>query len=144
MKKIFCNMLVMLVLFVSSCGFGNKSKNTDPYDAFGIEIDTTVKFASTEYDFGTVREGEQVVSYFEVENTGKVNLIIHDVRVSCGCTAPKFDQQPIRPGQKSVIEVNFDTRGRPGNHRRGVILVANTEPSNIQLIFSGEVIPADY
>ena len=46
-----------------------------------------VKFDSEEYDFGEVLEGDKVKHAYEITNTGKELLKIHDVRTSCGCTA---------------------------------------------------------
>ena len=141
MKGYFCILLIMSMIGVSACGGRKKSENTDPFDIDGAELITTIEFVSTEHDFGQVREGEQVVATYEVKNTGKVDLLIHNIRVSCGCTSPKFDNRPIRPGRSSTIEVTFDTRGRVSVHRRSVVFIANTDPSNTNLYIIGEVVP---
>ena len=140
MKALFCNLLILMIIGSSACGLKNKSDSPGALSDT-VEVKTTLRFVATEHDFGQVREGEKVVCSYEVVNTGKYDLFIHEVKVSCGCTSPKYDKRPIRPGGKSTIEVTFDTNGRPGNQRRSVVVVTNTDPSNANLYFSCQVIP---
>ena len=146
MKRFFFNSLILMMLTFSACALIGKSDkeagaSKDASEADGSEINTTIQFASTEHDFGQVREGDKVVGKFELVNTGEFDLHIHNVRASCGCTSPKYDKKPIRPGGKGVIEVTFNTTNRPGQQRNSVIVIANTEPSNTVLTFTCEVIP---
>ena len=136
MKAFFYMLLIML--FLTFCGCASKGKN--PEAQISEEINTTISFVSTEHDLGQAVEGEKVITKFELVNTGNANLIIHDVRASCGCTKPKFDKKPIPPGQKSVIEVTFDTKGRQGMRRNNVVVTTNTDPSTTYLSFTCEVL----
>ena len=147
MKGLSSILLVMFLIGVSACGQKGKSKNQST-TADISEIDTTlkkttVKFIAVEHDFGQVNEGEKVSHVFEALNTGKADLVFQSVKPSCGCTTPKYDKKPIRPGKKGSIEVVFNTKGRPGIQRKTVLVVANTEPSNTVLTFVCEVIPKE-
>jgi len=102
---------------------------------------TTLKYPATEHDFGQVREGEKVVHIFEVLNTGDADLLLESVQPSCGCTTPRYDKKPIRPGKNGSIEVVFNTQGRTGKQHKSVMVVTNTEPPNTVLSFTCEVIP---
>jgi hypothetical protein len=137
----------MFVMGVSACGQKGKSKNhpktVDISEIDTTAIKTTVKFVAVEHDFGQVNEGEKVTHIFEALNTGKADLLFQSVKPSCGCTTPKYDKKPIRPGKKGTIEVVFNTKGRTGNQRKTVLVVANTEPSNTVLTFFCDVIPAE-
>jgi len=142
MKNLSCILLVVFTLGVSSCG--QRGRSID-HQVIIEEISetmqkTTVKFLATEHDFGIVKEGEKVVHVFEVLNTGASDLVLQSVNPSCGCTTPKYDKKPIRPGKKGSIEVVFDTKGRPGNQRKTIMVVTNTEPPNTVLSFTCEVI----
>ena len=146
MKGLSYFLLVMFLMAVSACGQRGGSKEIKNAGAVS-EIDTTVKkttlkFTAVEHDFGQVKEGEKVTHVFEVLNTGKADLFLQSVRPSCGCTTPRYEQKPIRPGKKGTIEVVFDTKGRPGKQRKSVMVVTNTEPPNTVLFFNCEVIPA--
>ena len=114
-------LLAMFLLGVAACGQRTNSKEN--IHIIASEIDTipqktTIRFIATEHDFGQVREGEKVVQVFEVLNTGDVDLLLQSVKPSCGCTTPKYDKKPIRPGQKGSIEVVFNTKGRTGIQRK--------------------------
>ena len=136
----------MLLVVFFSCGQKGKPKENVVFSASEIDTTlkkTTIKFVTVEHDFGQVREGEKVTFVYEVLNTGKENLLLQSVRPSCGCTTPKYDKQPIRPGKKGSIEVAFDTKGRTGNQRKTILVITNTEPPNTVLSFRGEVVPAE-
>jgi len=146
MKGLSYFLLVLFLLGVSSCGQRNNPKDNTILSASEIDTvprKTTVKFLATEHDFGQVLEGDKVVHVYEVLNTGKENLLLQSVKPSCGCTTPKYDKQPIRPGKKGSIEVVFNTKGRTGKQRKTIHVVTNTEPPNTVLSFYGEVIPAE-
>ena len=142
MKGLSCFVLAVFVIGVSSCGRTGKSKDHVMFEETSETVmKTTVKFLATEHDFGIVKEGEKVVHVFEVLNTGNAVLLLQSVQPSCGCTTPKYDTKPIRPGKKGSIEVVFDTKGRPGKQRKTVMVVTNTEPPNTVLTFTCEVRP---
>jgi len=145
--KSFSNIfLVIFLTVVASCGFQSKSKEIDlNSETSGIDTvmkKTTLKFVSIEHDFGQVQEGDKVTHVYEVQNTGKFDLVLQSVKPSCGCTMPKYERKPIRPGRKGTIEVEFDTRSRPGKQRKTILVVTNTEPPNTVLFFTCDVIPA--
>ena len=138
--------MIVLLIAVSSCNSRGRS-NENSVEAEATEADvavknTSIKFDELEKDMGQVEEGEQVVIVYELKNTGKNDLFIQSVRAPCGCTKPKYDQKPIRPGKKGTVELTFDTNKRPGKQRKSATVVTNTEPPNTVLSFSCEVIPA--
>jgi hypothetical protein len=147
MKSLSYILLAMLLVSISACGHKGKSKeNIVTLEASGIDTTlkkTTIKFVATEHDFGQVEEGEKAVHTYEVINTGNADLLLQSVRPTCGCTVPKYDRKPIRPGKKGSIEIVFNTRGRPGKQHKSVIVVTNTEPPNTALSFTCEVIPEE-
>ena len=144
MKGLSYILLAVFLIGASACGRKGKS-NEDFMETVDFEslAKTTAKYLATEHDFGQVVEGKKVVHVYEVLNTGKADLLLHNVMPSCGCTTPKYDQKPIRPGKKGSIEVVFDTKGRPGKQRKTVMVVTNTEPPNTVLTFTCEVITAE-
>ena len=146
MKGLLYILLIILMIEVSACRNKGKSKETViSFDASSM-IDstlkkTTIKFDEVEKDFGEIKEGEILTLAYVVSNTGKADLFLQKVTPSCGCTTPKYDQKPIRPGKKGEIEVTFNTKGRPGKQRKTVMVTTNTEPPNTVLTFTCEVIP---
>ena len=102
---------------------------------------TTIQWLdSTSRDMGTVKEGAKVPVEFHFKNTGKHNLILSDVRASCGCTTPDWPKRAIAPGEEDVIKAVFDSKYRAGTNNKEVFITANTRPeSNMTVSFKVEV-----
>lgn len=100
---------------------------------------TTMEFEETEFDFGTVQEGEKVKHTYKFKNTGKEPLIISDAKGSCGCTVPSKPTEPIAPGKTGEIVVEFNSQGKAGNRNQKVTLTANTNPPQTFLSLKGVV-----
>ena len=86
-----------------------------------------IEFDQTEYDFGTITEGDVVDGKFLITNKGKVDLIITSVKPSCGCTTPEWTKEPIKPGESGEIKFSFNSRGRVGKQNKSITVKANTE-----------------
>ena len=100
---------------------------------------TTVVYEHTDFDFGSVKEGEKVKHTYKFKNTGSEPLIISNAKGSCGCTVPKWPSEPIPPGGTSQIDVEFDSKGKPGKQAKRVTVTANTVPAQSFLNISGNV-----
>lgn len=100
---------------------------------------TTMKFDQSEYDFGKVKEGEMVKHVYKFTNTGKEPLIINNAKGSCGCTVPQWPKEPIAPGATGEIQVEFNSKGKPGNQTKTVTITANTDPNPTHLTIKGMV-----
>ncbi len=96
-------------------------------------------FDYTEYNFGTVKQGDIVTHTFNFVNTGKTPLIITDASSTCGCTVPSWPKDPIPPGDKGKIEVKFDTKNKSNRQHKQVTILANTYPSGTKLHVRGMV-----
>ncbi len=69
----------------------------------------------------TAKPGETNAEFtFELTNTGPTEVLIGDVRTSCGCTVARLPEYPWRlaPGTNGQIHVNADLRGRRDRHGR--------------------------
>ncbi|MCB0531298.1 MAG: DUF1573 domain-containing protein [Saprospiraceae bacterium] len=100
---------------------------------------TAIKYEDATYDFGVADEGTVVKHIYKFTNTGDEPLIISNARGSCGCTVPTWPKQPIPPGGKGEINVEFNTKGKPGRQSKQVTVTANTNPSDTHLEIHGEV-----
>lgn len=100
---------------------------------------TTMTFSETEFDFGTVSEGEKVSHVYKFTNTGNEPLILSDAKGSCGCTVPKWPREPIAPGQTSEILVEFNSKNKSGARNQKVTITANTNPPQTFIYLKGQV-----
>ncbi len=103
---------------------------------------TVMSFDATEFDFGTVDEGEKVSHTYSFKNTGDEPLILSNAKGSCGCTVPKWPKEPIPPGEDGEIIVEFNSKNKKGKRNQKVTITANTNPPQSFIYLKGEVNPA--
>lgn len=152
MKRI--TYVLYLSFLLAACNSENNSTNgnsgnvspdivNNPATASGTSQETgkpAFEFSETNFDFGTINSGEEVTHEFKFKNSGDADLIISQVKGSCGCTKPEFSEAPIKPGEESVIKVTFHSEGMAGQLVKDVTILANTTPTTKVLTISGEVI----
>ena len=136
MKKIIIFALLLSFGFTVSCKETNASLKVDQSkleEARKRDIDITkgaavIEFDKTEYDFGTVIDGEIIETSFSLKNVGKSALIITDAKTTCGCTVPTWPKnKPVMPGETTEIKVKFNTSGKGGGRQvKTVTLMTNT------------------
>lgn len=117
----------------------NPAGNVSPESQVPSGPTTTIQFEQTDFDFGTAKEGEKVKHTYKFKNTGNEPLIISSAKGSCGCTVPKWPSEPIAPGATGQIDVEFDSKGKPGKQTKRVTVTANTVPAQTLLNISGMV-----
>ena len=102
---------------------------------------TAVKFAKDEYDFGKVISTSENTYKFAFTNTGSEPLIIENAQGSCGCTVPKCDTAPIKPGQSTLVTVKYDTK-RVGPINKSVTISSNAANAPEKIVrISGTIEP---
>lgn len=110
----------------------------------GQQNEATIFFEEKEFNFGTIRESEGIVTHaFTFTNRGDLPLIINNVTSTCGCTTQDWPRDPVIPGRTGTIKVTYDPRDRPGAFTRSVIISSNAETPVVNLAVRGVVIPVD-
>lgn len=152
MKQILVVFLAVLALTVVSCKTGVPDQDSNqistdvinnPVTANGTGDDSALpkfKFEHENYDFGVVVQGEKVSYVYKFTNEGGADLIVTNVKASCGCTVPRWDKEPIKPGGTGEIEMVFDSSGKKGVQHKTMTVLANTQPNTIKLGFTAEVV----
>ncbi|GAB3302164.1 DUF1573 domain-containing protein [Hymenobacter tenuis] len=98
-------------------------------------------FAVADHDFGDIKPGQVVKHTFEFTNTGKSPLLIENATASCGCTTPNWTKEPIAPGAKGTIDVQFDSQGKTGIQNKEVAIQANTQPTITKVVIKANILP---
>jgi len=98
-----------------------------------------IKFKTDTVDYGTIEKGADGLRIFEFTNTGDAPLIVSKVTSSCGCTVPKWSQDPILPGKTGEIQVKYDTN-RVNPIRKTITVISNADTPTVALKIKGEVI----
>jgi len=150
MKKITIICIAILSFAVLSCkeNASSKIKTTNLESAkerdaiinLGAAI---IEFDKTEFDFGTINQGDVVEGVFKITNAGKVDLLITNAKASCGCTVPVWPKEPIKPGESAELKVSFNSRGKKGVQNKSITLQTNTEKVTEILRVKGTVTPKE-
>ncbi|MEY4521973.1 MAG: hypothetical protein RIT10_1158 [Bacteroidota bacterium] len=131
MKKVVFSLLLMFVAVAMN------SANAQ------IESGAKIDFVKETHDYGTIKYGADGSCTFEFKNVGNAPLIISNAKGSCGCTVPSWPKEPIAPGAKGSIKVQYDTK-RPGPINKSVTITSNAvnggEGTVIRI--KGNVLPA--
>ncbi len=146
--------LASLVLLLGSCQITDHSErdaNSITAEALNItasgyaEGDTAdlprMAFDSTAKNFGKVTQGTRVEATWNFTNAGGSNLVITDVRGTCGCTVGKdWPKAPVPPGEGGTITVTFDSEGQNGAQSKTITVTGNTQPPTTVILLKGEVV----
>jgi hypothetical protein len=100
---------------------------------------TTMEFDMLKHNFGTITEGEKVRHAYTFTNTGSNPLVISNAVAGCGCTVPSYPKNPIAPGKKGEIVVEFNSAGRKGHQQKNVLIYSNAQAESISIGFEADV-----
>ncbi len=67
-----------------------------------------MEFKEKLVDFGVVKKGEKRTHAFEFVNKGTADIVIALVS-ACDCTSVEYSREPVKPGEKGVLLVTFDS-----------------------------------
>ena len=73
-----------------------------------------IEFKEETINYGEVEKGkDDGIRVFEFTNTGDEPLLIKNAKSSCGCTVPEWPKDPIAPGAKGQIKVQYNMNPGP-------------------------------
>lgn len=93
-----------------------------------------ITFNSLQHDFGIVEEGKKLPHTFRYKNTGDQELIISDVRTSCGCTAAVIEGKNLKPGESGKLQIELDTSNRTGRMSRNITVMSNDKTAPVKVL----------
>lgn len=142
MKKLFYAIAVISGAFLFSCS----DSNTPASDALLTEVlkdsskFTTIEWADTVINFGTVTKGEKVHITFKCKNAGNKPLYIANVHPGCGCTVASFTESAIPPGGSGEVNAEYNSNYAQTPIVRKILNVTTNSLNNCPVLaFTGEV-----
>ncbi|MBQ9253205.1 MAG: DUF1573 domain-containing protein [Bacteroidales bacterium] len=115
---------------------GNKAENKTENN----QTTPKISIDKTYFDYGQVSQGGNGVAEFSVTNIGGGELVIEDIKVSCGCVVVEFDSSPIKPNETKTIKVKYNTN-IVGEIKRSIVIKSNDNQNpKIVLRLTGEVV----
>lgn len=88
-----------------------------------------VTYDMQSFDFGDIKPGTKNEHTFNLKNSGKKDLIIRDVKSSCGCTAVSPSKNIVPSGESVPLKVVFDSTGKSGRQNKTITIITN-DPKN--------------
>ena len=72
------------------------------------KADEVMKVNTEKYDFGKIKQGVPVTTFFIVTNTSDKPIFIESATAGCGCTTPEFSKEPIAPNGTTQLKVGYN------------------------------------
>ena len=124
MKKI----LLLAALFTTAFSVSAQQK-----------ADEVIKVDMQKHDFGKIKQGTPVTTFFTITNTSDKPIFIENATAGCGCTTPEFSKEPIAPNATSKLKVGYNAAAMGHFDKTVSIKIAGyTEPKVINI--AGEVV----
>ncbi len=86
-------------------------------------------FNEETHEFGDINEGDKVECVFTLKNLGKRDLIIRNVKTSCGCTAVTPEKKVVTANESVPLKVVFNSKGKRGRQNKAITVITN-DPKN--------------
>jgi len=126
----------LLALMLFSCAEQSREAVNQEMDEPVAQASSLV-FEPAVVDMGTLMEGDDVVAYLRVRNSGETMQQIVDVQTSCGCSVAEPEESLLMPGGFTRIRVTIDTFAKQDDIRKWVLLTdADGKTSKAWLTFA--------
>ena len=123
---------LLLLILLFACNSQPKKTETIAVPA----EKTSIAFKEKMHNFGSLTAGEIVVYTFEFTNTGEHNFVIESVESDCGCIHVNYKKQAVKPGDKGLIEIEFNTAGMVGKEFKSIEVLGNSKELKHLAIFA--------
>lgn len=104
--------------------------------------DEVIKLNADTYNFGKIKQGVPVTTFFTVTNTSDKPVVLETVVASCGCTTPEWSKEPIAPGNTAQIKVGYNAANPMPFTKDVTIRLAGIQEAKI-IHITGEVLATD-
>ena len=120
-------------VFVVFCAFAQEEQ--------AVQDGPIITFEESSFDFGDIFQDDKVEHIFTFENSGNAPLLITNVQTTCGCTASEWPKEPVMPGEKANIVVNFDSTAKYGRQNKVISIISNAVSPVNQVKITTNVLP---
>ena len=105
------------------------------------KAEEVIKVDMERYDFGKIKQGVPVTTYFEITNTSDKPIVIESATASCGCTTPEYAKEPIAPKATTKIKVGYNAAAIGTFNKDVFVKLAGVQDTK-NLKITGEVLNA--
>ena len=103
------------------------------------KADEVMKLSTEKYDFGKIKQGVPVNTFFTITNTSDKPIVIESATAGCGCTTPEYAKEPIPAGGSTKLKVGYNAAAIGRFDKPVTIKLAGVAETK-QVMISGEVV----
>ena len=103
------------------------------------KADEVMKLSTDKHDFGKIKQGVPVTTYFTITNTSDKPIVIESATAGCGCTTPEYAKEPIPAGGTTKLKVGYNAAA-PGHFDKPVTIKLAGVAETKQVMITGEVV----
>ena len=128
---------IAIIFGLLSCGEKKSVKNSGSENQINVaEQSAQIEFEAEMHDFGKIKSGEILAFSFVFSNKGESDLIIGNAKADCGCLQINIPEATVKPGEKGLIEVEFNSAGMFGKQLKTVEIQSNSKEPKHLIIFA--------
>lgn len=101
---------------------------------------TSIQADRTSADLGSFARSEEQKVVFNLKNTGRHLLVVHDVTTSCGCITVDYPKEPVRPDDVLPLTVTYRA-DEAGYFSKTATVHCNAEGAPLVLNVKGTATP---
>lgn len=88
-----------------------------------------------EHNWGKVKPSDSPLKHtIKIKNSGNEQLVIRNVKPSCGCTTAPLDKDKLQPGETANIDVKMNIGNRAGKTLK-TITISSNDPKNSMVVY---------
>ena len=124
-----------LALGLTSATFAQQAANAPAK----VNIVSPLKWKADLIEVGEIPQNTPKPIEFEFTNNGKTDIVITNVKPTCGCTVADYTKTPIKPGEKGKVNATFNAAAK-GAFTKTITVTTSAEETPKSLTFKGTVI----
>lgn len=135
MKRVFLIPFLICAFLCLSMAQPSAGAQTKATESSALPV---FKFEKDVVDLGAIQKNLPVKVEFTFENTGKMPLVIKNVRTNCGCTEVNWPREPVMPGKSGTVTASYDASDS-GVFNKKLTILANTAEGMHVLSIRGSI-----
>lgn len=112
------------------------------YSAMAQKADDLIKVSADKYDFGKIKQGVPVTTYFDVKNISDKPVVVENAWAGCGCTTPEISKEPLAPNGLTKLKVGYNAAAMGHFDKVVFVKLAGVQDPK-QIMITGEVLDAN-
>jgi hypothetical protein len=103
-----------------------------------INLVSPVSWKADMVEVGEIPQNVPKPIEFQFKNTGKTDIVITNVKPTCGCTVADYTKTPIKAGEVGKVTATYNAANK-GAFTKTITVTTNAEEKPKSLTFKGTV-----